>query len=216
MKNISGYARVLARIMVNQQLNKSFLGKPYIKYGQCYWMWGYFFQLGGILGAKHSTNLDSFGPAFLGMKGPSGAVKNFFTEVAKRIMSDFVRDSISFFDYVSLDATKRSGYSGDSNMLFFERGRTKMPPDVVEQVAWQYSGEGAALGTIHPHVIRNMFEYTYATVPKEKWEGARAAGLNIPQKQEKMVYEETEKEENEAFMYYCQEDCPNLYSILSK
>lgn len=109
MENISGYARVLARARVQQEMNKPFLGKPYLKYGQCYGMWGYFFQLGGILGAKHSANLDAFGQAFLGARGPSGAVKKFFTEEAKRLVTVSVSDSMTFADYVGAEFVGRLG-----------------------------------------------------------------------------------------------------------
>jgi hypothetical protein len=215
MENISGYARVLARTRVEQQLNKPFLGKPYLKYGQCYGLWSYFFQLGAILGAKHSTHLDAFGLAFLGARGEPGAVKNFFTEIAKRLVRESVSDSMTFTDYVSADFIKRVGYSGDPDRFFFEHGMEKMDAQTAMELARQYSQQGAALGATYPHVVRKIFERTHATVPKEEWEQARAAGLNIPPEQEQMSYEETEEGEDEVFMAYCRECCPDLYSILT-
>lgn len=94
----------MAKVRVQQEVNKPFFGKPYLKYGQCHAIWSYFFQLGGILGGRHSGNLDAFGPAFLGAKGPPGAVKQVFTEVAKRLVADSVKDSMKFQDYVSAAA----------------------------------------------------------------------------------------------------------------
>jgi hypothetical protein len=216
MKNISGYARFWARIRVEQQVNKPFLGKPYLKYGQCYGIWGYFFQLGGILGAKHSANLDAFGHAFLGAQGPSGAGKKFFTKVAKHLVTDSVSDSMTFTDYVGAEFIGRVGYAGDAHSFFFEHGMEKVPPNTAEELAWQYSEQGAALGAIYPHIIKKMFDQTHAVVPKEDWERVRAAGINIPPEQDLMSYEETEEGENGVFMDYCRECCPDLYSILSK
>ena len=60
-EQLNGYIVVMGRARVWQQVNKQFLRKPYLKYGQCLGIWNYFFQLGGILGAKHSDNLDAFG-----------------------------------------------------------------------------------------------------------------------------------------------------------
>ena len=215
MENISGYARILARTRVEQQQNKSFLGKPYLKYGQCYVLWGYFFQLGGILGAKYSAKLDEFGPAFLGARGEPGAVKQFFTEVAKRLVSHLLSDSMTFYDYVSAEFIGRVGYKGDAKSFFFKHGMEKIDPETAAQLAWQYSQQGAALGATYPHIVRKMFEQTHAAVPKEDWEQALAAGLDIPPEQDLMSYEETEEGEDEVFMAYCQECCPSLYSILS-
>lgn len=215
MQNISGYARVLARTRVEQQVNKPFLRKPYLKYGQCYGLWGYFFQLGGILGAKHSANLDAFGHAFLGARGPSGAVKTFFTEVAKRLVTDSVSDSMTFADFVGAEIIGRVGYTGDAHRFFFDHGMEKLRPNTAQELAWQYSEQGAALGAMYPHIIRRMFEQTHAAVSKEDWERAHAAGLNIPPEQDLMSYEETEEGEDEVFMAYCRECCPDLYSILS-
>lgn len=216
MNNIVGYARVLARSRIEQQLNKPFLRKPYMKFGQCYALWGYFFQLGGILGAKHSTDLDAFGHAFLGAQGPSGAVKKFFTELADLLLKDSLNDSTTNFDYISAEITKRMGYKGDANSFFFEHGMEKLRPDTAEELAYQFSSKGAALGAIYPYKMRKMFELTHMAVPNEDWERARAAGLDIPPEQDLMSYEETEKAENELFMAYCRECCPDLYSILGK
>lgn len=114
MEKVSGYARILARTRVERQLNKSFLGKPYLKYGQCYSLWPYFVQLGGSLGAKHAANLDAFGPAFLAGQAEPGAIRRFFTEVAMRLMTQPLRDSMTFWDYVTADFIRRIRYAGDA------------------------------------------------------------------------------------------------------
>lgn len=92
----------------------------------------------------------------------------------------------------------------------------KLPTNTAEELAWQYSEQGAALGAIYPHMIRTMFDQTHAAVSKNQWERARAAGLNIPPEQDLMSYEETEEGENEMFTDYCRECCSDLYSILGK
>jgi hypothetical protein len=216
METISGYARVMARVRVQQAVSKPFFGKPYLKYGQCYAIWSYFFQLGAILGGRHSGNLDAFGPAFLGAKGPPGAVMMFFTEVATRLVADSVRDSMNFQDYVGSEFIKRVQYAGDPQTYFAEHGLDKMSPSTAEELAWQYSESGAALGAIYPQIVRQMFIQTHAPVPKDKWQQMRAAGLNLPAEQDAMSYEETEEGEHEAFMVYCRECCPDLYAVLSK
>lgn len=213
MENIIGYARILAQIRVKQQVNKPFFGKPYLKYGQCYGIWSYFFQLGCILGVKHSSNLDAFGHAFLGVSGPSGAVKEVFAEVAKRLMTDFMSNVMKFQDYISMEFCRRVHYAGDPFNYFVEHGLDKLPPNSVIELAWQYSENGAALGAIYPHIIRRIFDQTHAVVPKEEWEQMRSAGLSIPPEQDLMSYEETVQGENEAFMDYCRECCPDLHSI---
>jgi hypothetical protein len=215
MEQIAGYARALARTRVEQQVNKPLLSKSYLKYGQCYALWSYFFQLGGVLGAKHSVNLDAFGPAFLGASGKPGAIKNFFTEVAKRLITDFDMDSMKFADYVGTEFMGRVGVSGDANMFFLEHGMEKLPPKTVMELAWQYSQQGAALGAIHPQLVRKMFERTHVAVPKEEWEFYREIGLDISPEQVLMSYEEVEEAEDGVFMAYGQECCPSLYSILS-
>ncbi|MFX0199861.1 MAG: hypothetical protein ACFFCW_27375 [Candidatus Hodarchaeota archaeon] len=213
MENISGYARLLARTRVEQQINKTLLCKPYLKYGQCYVLWSYFFQLGGILGAKHSANLDAFGHAFLGMQGDAGAVKSLFNEVANELVMCSVSDSMTFSDYVGANFMGRIGYTEDAYSFFFKHGMEKITPETAEELAWQYALDGAALGAIYPDVLREMFQRTHAEVPKGIWERARASGLDIPPEQDLMSYEEFEEDEDEVFMAYCRECCPNLYSI---
>lgn len=215
MEKISGYARILARARVQQEANKPFFGKPYLKYGQCHGLWSYFFQLGAILAGRHASHLDAFGPAFLGAHGPPGAVEHFFTEVGKRLMGD-IAGTMRFQDYVTLEFTRRVKYAGDARMYFVQHGMETLPASTAEELAWQYSESGAALGAIYPQVVRQMFTQTHAPVPKEKWQEMRAAGLNLPGEQALMSFEETELGENQAFMLYCRECCPELYMVLNK
>lgn len=203
MGNPQGYARVLARVRIEGQLNKSLFGKPYLKYGQLYVMGGYFAQLGGILGAKHSANLDAFGDALMAVSGPPGAMKKYFTEIAKALVEGSPLDSITFTDLV-----------GDSQNLL-QHGMEKVDPGTAEELIWQYSIQGAALGSLYPERIRSIFERTHKRVPKEEWERAHSAGLNIPKEQDVMSYEEVEEAEDEVFMRYCQECRPDLYPVLS-
>jgi hypothetical protein len=60
MEQMPAYARAVAASVIQQHLNKPFLGRPYLKYGQCLGLWSYFFELGGILAGKHASNLDAF------------------------------------------------------------------------------------------------------------------------------------------------------------
>ena len=64
-----GYWRAVAQDLISDQLIKRFLGRSYLRLGQCLGLWGYLFELGGILAAKHGAKLDAFVPAFLGMSG---------------------------------------------------------------------------------------------------------------------------------------------------
>jgi hypothetical protein len=59
MEKLSGYVKLLASVRVQKEASKPFFGKPYLKYGQCYALWSYFFQLGGIPRGRHSANLDA-------------------------------------------------------------------------------------------------------------------------------------------------------------
>jgi hypothetical protein len=92
----------------------------------------------------------------------------------------------------------------------------KLSPDTALKLALQYADYGAALGALHPHIIKKMFEETYTKVAKEKWEDAYAHGLDIPSEQDIMSYDEVEKEENEMFMDYCRGCFPRLSDKVCK
>ena len=126
-EQISGYARLLARTRVERELTKPLFGKPYLKYGQCLGIWGYFLQLGGLLGAKHNAALDAFGPAFLGARGEIGAIQNFFRAVAQRLTTDFSVGSLNFHDYVLEEQAQRISYVGNPLDMFLEWGTKKIP-----------------------------------------------------------------------------------------
>ncbi len=132
-------ARGLAWFRVQQQQNKPFLRKPYLKYGQCLGIWSYFFQLGGILGAKHCANPDAFGHAFLGAHGPSGAMRGVFEGIAHRLTAKFPSDSMMFLDYVLADFTERAGYACDLGVFVLEHALKKMSPRVAMARARGYA-----------------------------------------------------------------------------
>jgi len=214
IEKISGYARLLAQARIRQKSKRSFLGKPYLKYGQCIALWSYFFQLGSILGAKHASNLDAFGTAFLGLHGEHGAIKSFFLEHATNLKDSGHWEKNTFLEYVCTDQLARLDYTGDPMRFLSERAMIKIKADNVILATYQYSEQGAALGAIHPHIMRQMFERTHSLHSKDNWEKAHKAGLDISPVEEITGYEEVEADENSLFMEYCKECCPNLHAIL--
>jgi hypothetical protein len=214
VEEIAGYARILARMRVKQAENKRLLGKSYLKYGQCAALWGYLFQVGAVLGSKHADNLDEFGHAFLGLHGPPGAAGQFFKEIADGLREKGVNESMKFWDYVSSDFASRVGYEGDVHVFLLEHGTDKLDPHTAETLAWEYAARGAALGTVYPELARAMFEQTHTVVPTEDWKHARDAGLDIPAEQDVMTYDEVDEGENTVFMAYCNDVCPDLFSVL--
>jgi hypothetical protein len=210
-----GFWRAVAEGFIQSQLNKPFLGRPYLKLGQCLGIWSYLFEVGGVLGAKHAAKTDAFVSAFLGQSGPSGAAKCFLVEVASQMPQAHSLDSMKLFDYIGADVAGRMSYKGDGwHTLLMERGTQKIPPEVALTNSWEYASAGAALGTTHPDVLRAMFERTYARVPEGRWQQAYAAGLDIGSEQPRTSYREAEGTENKNFMDYCQKFRPDLYSLL--
>jgi hypothetical protein len=215
MEKPSGYARVMARIRVNQELNAPIGGKAYLKFGQCVALGSYFFQLGGILGATHQMNLDAFGDAFLGGAAAPGAVGRLFTELANDIVTRSADGPITFYDYVSGEFSRGVGSIGDPARFFIEHGLDKMTPETAVDIVRRYAVEGAALGTIYPDVLRKMYERSHSAVPKEQWDFARRAGLDILAEESLINYDELREADNEVFMAYCHKCCPDLYTILN-
>jgi hypothetical protein len=211
-----GFWRAVAEGFIHGQLNKPFFGRPYLKLGQCLaGLWPYLLELGGILGAKYAAKPDEFVPAFLGMSGEAGVARRVLVEQANRMLERHSLGSMKFWDYVGADFADRISYEGDGwHSLVSERGTQKIPPKVALTNGWEYSSAGAALGTTHPNVLRAMFERTYVRVPKEEWQWAYAAGLDIGPEQPRTSYCEAEETENKNFMEYCREFRPDLYSVL--
>lgn len=215
MESISGYVRILASVRVEQEQTKPLFGKPHLKLGQCIGLWGYFFQLGAVLGARHSSNLDAFGPAFLGAAGPPGAVRNFFDQVAMRIASEAALETTTFTSYVVEDYSRRAGSAADLSRLIAESGMKKIPSSTAAELAWQYAQCGAAVGAIDSMRAQAMFELSHRGVSKEQWDRAHSAGLAIPKEQDNLSYAEVEQEENQGFLAYCQQCCPEFHAALS-
>jgi hypothetical protein len=211
-----GYWRAVAEGFIHGQLIKPFFGRSYLKFGQCFGLWGYMVELGGILGAKHAANRDAFVSAFLGMTGEAGVAKQVLVEQANRMLERHSLGSMTFWDYVGANFADRTGYKCDGwHSLVMERGTERIPPEVAQTAAWEYASAGAALGTTHPDILRAMFERTHAAVSsKEQWQQFYAAGLDIGPEPPTTNYGEAEEAENKNFMEYCREFRPDLYPVL--
>jgi len=208
------YARVVAGSLAHQWSNKRLFGKPYLKLGQCLGLSGYLFEVGGILGAKYAGKLDAFGPAFLG--GPPRAQKSACIDMANKLLSDNrLNESTTFFDFVQAEFASRMKHKGDPRDYCLAHLMDRIPLDAAAEFAWQCAVRGVAAAAIHPKVFRAMFEYTYRPVPKEEWQWAYAAGLDIGPEQPRRSYDEAEEAENKNFTEYCQEYRPDLYAILN-
>lgn len=176
---------------------------------------GLLFQLGAILGAKYRFNLDAFGNAFLGATGSPGAVGRYFSALADDLLWHSITDSTTFGNFVDRDYRRRIGFAGDDMRFFRECGMNKISLEQAVDLAWQYANDGAALGAVRPEIVTDVFDRSHAVVPKEQWDLARLAGLDIPQEQPVMSYTEVENGENETFLAYCQQCCPDLYPVLN-
>ena len=179
-----GYWRVVAEGLISAQLIKPFFGRSHLKLGQCFDLWGYLVELGGLLGAKHSAKLDAFVSAFLGMSGEAGAAERFLVPVANKLLDQYSLNSMKCWDFVGADLGDRVSYykRDDWSSLVMERGTDKIPPDVASKNAWFYARYGAALGAMAPDVARAMCERTHAAVSSKGtvatilrcWTGHRA------------------------------------------
>ena len=212
-----GYWRAVAEEFIRSQLIKPFFGSRHLKLGQCFALWAYLFELGGMLAAKHRAKLDVFVSAFLGMIGEAGAAERFLVAVGNKILDQYSLNSMNQWDFVAADLGDRVSYykRDDWGSLLMERGTDKMPPDVAAKNAWFYAEAGAALGAVSPDVMRAMFERTHVPVPQERWQQMYDSGLDIgPEPLASRSYEEDKKKENNTFMEWCRQFYPDDYSVL--
>jgi hypothetical protein len=153
-----GYWRAVAEGFIHGQLIKPFFGRSYLKFGQCFGLWGYMFELGGILGAKHAVNPDAFVSAFLGRSGEAGVAKRVLVAQANRTLERHSLGSMNFWDCVGADVADRIGYKGDGwHSLVMERGAQTTPPRLpcwLESSNLSYGiyeqGQAALAAIIHP------------------------------------------------------------------
>jgi hypothetical protein len=213
MEQISGYARILVRARAQQEATKPIFGKPTLKYGQCYVMSGYFMQLGAVLAAKYRNKLAAFGHAFLGATGDPDAMQRFVDLAASDVLA-LVSKGMTFSGYVIAEQINRLNYQGDSARFLFEMGMKKLDLVTGTSMLWQFAEQGAILGAAHPEIAHALFEQTHAPRDQTEWDRARIAGLDIPEEQDSITWEDVEEGESERFMDYCQQCAPSLHVVL--
>jgi hypothetical protein len=214
-----GYWADVAELFIRGQLIKPFLGRPYLRLGQCFALWSSHFELGGMLAAKHCGKLDAFVRAFLGMMGETGAAERFFVEVANKIRDQHSLSSMNQWDFVAVHLGDRViEYKRDNwTQLLMERGADKISHRAAAKNAWFYAQDGAALGAVAPDVVQGMFERTHVLVSQESWQRKYDSGLDIgPEPLAARSYQEEKEKENTIFMDWCREFYPDDYSALKE
>ena len=205
----------MAEGFIQRQIKKPFFGRAYLVFGECFSLWAYMVELGGILAAKHAAKPDALVSALMGMSGAPGVAKRALIEGADRILARHSVGSMTFWDYVEAELAPdfRAGTTGWHDLIM-KRGAQKIQPRLALTTSWEYASKGVDLGATHPDVVRGMFERTHAPVSKESWQEAYAAGLDIGPEPVSTSYAEAEATENKNFMEYCQQFCPDLYAVL--
>jgi hypothetical protein len=198
---VIGYSRVLARDRINQEATKPFFGSPYIKIGQCLMLWSYFFQLGGMLGSKYSSELGPFALVFLGAHGEEDKITEFLCDlIQNKIEYD---DSMSFFNYTTNKLLKKAKTKITLTEFLKTVGNERMDIKNAKEIALEFTMDGVALGAVSLEIINGFYSRTYCQTPKHEWTKAHLAGLNIPPQQDIIPYEDALAEEDNAFITYC-------------
>ena len=215
MENAPAFVNAMAHYRVCREQHKPLLRKPFLRFGQCLFLAAHFFQIGGVLGARYCTKLDEFGWAFLGFRGEAGDMSQYFGEYIQDILAK-ASDSRTILEYVERSEAPRIGFKGDLTEFWLQPGLEiqKISPDTAIQLCWEYAFAGSALGAMHADVFRRLFAETVCKKDEQSWQLARSCGLDIPEQQETITYEEVEQVSTESFLSYCQEYAPNLHAAL--
>ena len=138
----------------------------------------------------------------------------FYGLVAERMLPR-VADCSTIFDYVNGSQAERLDFKGDVSQILFRFGMQKVNPESATQMCCNYAQEGSALGAIYPGHFKRLFEETYKKRDEDTWQLFRASGLDLPEQQDVMRYDEVEQVEAQTFLAYCEEFAPSLYVSLS-
>jgi hypothetical protein len=138
-------------------------------------------------------------------------------DVASSLVSEHrVSTSTTFFDFAHAAYAEQFKHQGDPHGIndFKSHSLDRIPLEFAGKFFWYCAADGVALAAIHPETFRAMFECTYAPVSRERWEFMVSTGLDIGREQPQKDYESAEEAENKAFLEYCRQSRPQLYSIL--
>ncbi len=205
----------MAEGFIQRQIKKPFFGGAYLVFGECFSLWAYMMEMGGILAAKHAAKPEALMSALMGMSGAPGVAKRVMVEQAEKMVARHSLGSMTFWDYVAADIGERTGHkNNDRDSLVMGMGVQKTPPRVALTNSWEYASVGVDLGATHPDVVRGMFERQHKTYSEKKWRTAYVAGLDIGPEPVQTSYAEAEATENKNFMEHCQQFHPDLYLAL--
>ncbi len=189
---------------------------PYMLYGECLSLSGYFLQLGCLLADRHRAHPQEFLTAFLGTDLMANEVQEFIDTAYSRVLAPMIKPHSAFMDVIVLDQMDRLGYEGEPLGLFEVHGMEKVKSEAAVQMFLEYAQRGAVIGLADEDASRSLFRQQHAPVEPEVWEKARSEGLELPKEYVPARYDEVQQQEDSLFMDHLRVAYPSLRETLEK
>jgi hypothetical protein len=195
--NPDGYARLLIKARLDQDLVRPPFVKPFLRYPDCCELAAYFLQLGAVLGSLHREHADAFQTVLLGRVNTTEDIAD---------IDALTTDPMSFTDFIHAKQARKQNFTGPLDPFIASQKTQKVLAAAAEEIAMQAAEDGAILGALRPDTALKIFAYTHDPSHEKKSDATD---------QDRMAFDVVARGENQVFMSYCRQSFPDLFQQLS-
>ncbi len=209
----NNFGSLLVNHYLQKSLNKSLFGKITVQYGELIFLSGYLAQCGSILAAAFRDRTHHFLVATVTAGDDSEVALNTLTkEIWPDVEKQFALAN-GFGEFVT--ASEMARHKATDPFTFLKaNSKFKLEEPKAREMASDYFFSGIALGLCNPNLARKIYDTESGPKNQKEWDDFRAAGLNIPEKQDVIPYDEFEGTMKAMLLAWCEESRPDLLNHL--
>lgn len=208
------FAVTVAKIYIRKNIQKPFIGKPYVAAGAFWGVCGYLLQQCGLLGRLFVETPIPFIRVLVAQEGKEQSALGFLESAVTEKIIPYLSDITTFAELVYTRERARLNSTDEFADFFRKHGQEKLSPDGASTLAAEWATYGGYMGLKYPSIISDLFQSTYNPSDPEKWNLAYKYGVVDTPEQIHISIDEAESEVTQMFREYCDEFYPELLSVL--
>ena len=198
---------------VGPLVEKRLLGGYQVRYLPFLWTAGLWVFLKGVVLGRALRDRIEVVARLLAEEGAEAKMVQGLGEVARKMVEEYGSLPESFFDFwLKTAAPKGHDYSDLNTLKRLYNRKERLGAMLPWLSMWCW--EGIGFGITYPDYVEQMWKANYETADRQRWQQARAAGVDLPEQPETLPLDEMERIVLEETREYARRYFPELVEAI--
>lgn len=189
-------------------------GGTYIRFSNFLLVASFLYESGAILGRAKRDNINELAK-MVSVPGREEEFMNWLQEQAKKRLEKIGEEPNSFYLFFVSGELEKLGLSLSSDLRVLKKAfEEKWPFEKLEPFIKAFGIDGIGFGSSFPELTEKIYRNAHESIDSDIWSEARAYGVDIPEKPERISLEEREEIVLQMVAAYTSEFYPELLDSL--